>query len=75
MSNDKTIIKSQRKLALRQHFMVYLGRIAVRHPHPRKKNTAQKTEDSLYELEKTQKQNCMAKQNKIIIDLKRHMPK
>lgn len=55
--------------------MVYLGRIAVRHPHPRKKNTAQKTEDSLYELEKTQKQNCMAKQNKIIIDLKRHMPK
>lgn len=75
MSNDKTIIKSQIKLALRQHFMVCLGLIAVRHPHPRKKNTTQKTEDSPYELEKTQKQNCMPKQNKIIIELKKHMPK
>ena len=43
--------------------MTYLDQIARRHPHPRTKT--RHNEDSLYELEKTQKQKYIVKQTKI----------
>lgn len=43
--------------------MIYLDQIARRHPHPRKKTIH--NEYSVNELEKTQKQKYIVKQNKI----------